>query len=66
MHHLVIQYQMVSHKNIYKSKVIQSEQVMLTYLGTYVYMHAYMYITIIDDKRSYEFERDQGRLYGKA
>ena len=48
------------------SNIIHSKQVIFRYLEIYVHMYAYMYITMINDKRGHEFERDQGGLYGKA
>jgi hypothetical protein len=66
VYHSVIQYQMISPENIYMSNIIHSKQVIFRYLEIYVHMYAYMYITMINDKRGHEFERDQGGLYGKA
>lgn len=33
-----------------------------------IYMHIYAYIHVItnDEKRAYEFEKDQGELYGRV
>lgn len=58
-HTMVFKFLMVSPENIQRSKLIQTELVVFRCLGRDTY------ITTINAKRGHEFEREQGRIYGK-
>lgn len=47
----------VSPENIHVNNIIQIEQVVFTYLGTHI--HA----LTINEKRSHDFQREQGEVY---
>ena len=54
---------MVSPENIHTSNIIQTEHII--FRNIFVYTYSYMHITTISEKRGHEFEREQGRVYGK-
>lgn len=45
------------------SNMIQTEQVVLMYLGIYMYKHIHTFIIKIGEKRSHGYEREQGGIY---
>lgn len=51
------------------SNIIQAEQGLFINILTYLHMYSYIiviykYIATINEKRGYEVEREQGRVYG--
>ena len=53
------------HTYIHTCNIIETEQVVFMYLGTYTYTQTYthMYVTIINEKRGLEFEREKEEAY---
>lgn len=49
---------------MYTRNITQDEQVIFIYLGIYVYI-CILYVIKLMKKISYEFEREQGCLYGR-
>jgi hypothetical protein len=60
---LVVQNQMVSPENIHISSILQMGQLVLTYLGLWIYIYMHIYVTI-NEKGGHKFESEQGGMYG--
>jgi hypothetical protein len=66
---VVGQYQMVSPRNIHTSNRIQTSRLYLEIyvcVCVYIYIYIYMREITISEKRGYEFEREQGEIYGNV